>query len=96
MEHAGFYALKRSIVERPMTELRLLPHIGEVTVWHLAKNLGFDVAKPDRHLVRMAHAHGFSDPHTFCAALAQATGERVRVIDLMLWRYAAAGSWKNT
>lgn len=34
--------------------LRKLPFIGGITQYHLAKNLGMDVVKPDRHLVRIA------------------------------------------
>lgn len=91
VQRAGFAELKRSILERPIAELRRLPHVGPVTAWHLAKNLGFDVAKPDRHLVRLARDHGYGDAHALCAALSRATGEPVRVVDLVLWRYAAEG-----
>ena len=84
-----FAALKRRILEQPVAELRRFPFIGDVTVWHLAKNLGCDVAKPDRHLVRLAHSFGYPDPHQLCAALACKSGEPVRVVDLVLWRYAA-------
>jgi hypothetical protein len=89
VERAGFAELKDRIIGEPMVELRRFPYIGEVTAWHLAKNLGFDVAKPDRHLVRLARDHGFADAHALCAALSHATGEPVRVVDLVLWRYAA-------
>jgi len=33
--------------------LQTYPFIGNITKYHLAKNLGFDVVKPDRHLVRL-------------------------------------------
>lgn len=89
VERVGFAEFKDRIVGQPVGELRRLPYIGEVTVWHLAKNLGFDVAKPDRHLVRLARDHGYADAHALCAALSLATGEPVRVVDLVLWRYAA-------
>lgn len=84
-----FPALKRRILEQPAAELRRFPFIGDVTAWHLAKNLGCDVAKPDRHLVRLARSFGYPDPHQLCAALARESGEPVRVVDLVLWRYAA-------
>src|SRR5204862_28581 len=44
------------------TWLTRCPYIGPVTCWHLAKNVGMDVVKPDRHLVRMAQASGARDP----------------------------------
>jgi hypothetical protein len=80
VEHAGFGNLKRSIMKEPVTELRRFPYVGQVTAWHLAKNLGFDVAKPDRHLVRLAQTHGFANAHALCAAISQVTGEPVRIV----------------
>ena len=89
VDRIGFVELKHRIIGEPVIELRHFSHIGEVTAWHLAKNLGFDVAKPDRHLVRLAKDHGFGDAHALCSALSHATGQPVRVVDLVLWRYAA-------
>src|SRR5713226_5541406 len=43
----GFVRLKQRILSEPINELRKFPFIGPVTSWHLAKNLGFEVAKPD-------------------------------------------------
>ena len=60
-----------------------------VTCWHLAKNLGFQVAKPDRHLIRISKKAGFATPNDLCAAVAEVTGEPINVVDLVLWRYAA-------
>jgi hypothetical protein len=60
-----------------------------VTVWHLAKNLGFDAAKPDRHLVRIAEHYGFDHPRAFCTAIAQASSDPVKVVDLVVWRFLA-------
>lgn len=93
VERIGFAELKHRIIGQPVIELRHFPYIGEVTAWHLAKNLGFDVAKPDRHLVRLAREHGFDDAHALCSALSRATGEPIRMVDLVLWRYAAG--WRG-
>lgn len=68
--------------------LRGLPWIGGITCWHLAKNYGFDVAKPDRHLVRIAGDEGV---HALCSRLANATGDRIATTDLVLWRAANLG-----
>lgn len=83
----GFVTVKDRISARPMEELRGLPFIGPVTSWHLAKNLGFDVAKPDRHLERLALHLGFADTHAMCAQVAAVTGQSQAVIDLVLWRF---------
>ena len=87
IERQGFAAVKAGILCDPIATLRQFPFIGPVTVWHLAKNLGFDTAKPDRHLVRIAEYYGFDHPHAFCAAIAQASGEPVKVVDLVVWRF---------
>ena len=68
-----------------MKFLRGLPWIGNITCWHLAKNYGHDVAKPDRHLVRIAGAEGV---HALCARLAKASGDRVATVDYVIWRAA--------
>ena len=70
--------------------LESMPWIGPITKYHLAKNFGLDVVKPDRHLVRIADAHG-SDPHTLCEEIAQVTGDRIGTVDVVLWRAAALG-----
>jgi hypothetical protein len=68
--------------------LEKLPYMGPATSRHLAKNLGLDVAKPDRHLVRVAQAAGYSSPAKLCAQISLAVGDTVAVVDLVIWRYA--------
>jgi hypothetical protein len=84
-----FPSLKAAILADPIAELSCLPRIGPITVWHLAKNLGVDVAKPDRHLARVASTLGYGSAADFCSAIAQATGEQIKVVDLIVWRYLA-------
>lgn len=67
-----------------------LPWIGPITKYHLAKNLGADVAKPDRWLVRLAEAEGES-VDGLCQRLAYGTGDRVATVDVVLWRACAIG-----
>jgi hypothetical protein len=86
----GFGPLKERILENPVIELSRLPHIGPVTSVHLAKNLGLQVAKPDRHLLRVSRAFGFGDDvGVLCSTIAERTGEKVSVVDLILWRFVA-------
>ena len=85
----GFETVKRAIGSDPIKELSRFPHIGPVTVWHLAKNLGLDVAKPDRHLVRLSNHLGFNSATHFCTAVSELVGEQAKVIDLIIWRYLA-------
>jgi len=84
----GFEQLRRLLSLDPIPVLRKLPFIGPVTSFHLAKNLGFETAKPDRHLARLASHFGFSDAHALCGLLSQEFGDPVRVVDVVLWRYA--------
>ena len=87
----GFGSLRDRILCDPITELRRFPFIGPVTVWHLAKNLGLEVAKPDRHLVRLCRVLGFESANDLCTSIARSCGEPVHVVDIVLWRYLADG-----
>lgn len=64
-----------------------LPYIGDITKYHLARNIGLDVAKPDRHMIRIAEKYGYNDVNDMCQALANVVNERIGVIDTILWRY---------
>lgn len=67
-----------------------LRFIGPITKYHLAKNLGLDVAKPDRHLKGVADMYGM-DTHEMCRALADATGDSVALVDSVIWRACERG-----
>lgn len=84
----GFHRILERIWDEGIAYLETFDHIGPVTSFHLAKNIGLDVMKPDRHLIRMAEAASCSCPEELCQVIARATGERVSVVDLVLWRYA--------
>lgn len=83
----GFEAFYSKILDAPLENLQQLPFIGPVTALHLAKNLGFSVAKPDRHLLRFSRKHGYETVHTMCLELSALSGDTVQVVDLVLWRY---------
>lgn len=74
-------------VSGKLNYLESLPWIGKITKYHLARNLGLDVAKPDRHLVRLADNFGYKDVQTMCEDIAERTGDRIGVVDVVLWRY---------
>jgi hypothetical protein len=84
----GLEAWKHALRAYGPTWLTRFQYIGPITCWHLAKNVGLDVVKPDRHLMRMALASGRRDPTALCALFASVTGDRLAVVDLVLWRYA--------
>lgn len=70
--------------------LATLPWIGNITKWHLAKNIGHDCVKPDRHLARIAAAEK-TTPYALCKAIADETGYRIATVDLIIWRAANLG-----
>lgn len=89
-----FENLKQQIQKDPLTELDKLHYIGSVTKYHLARNLGFDFIKPDRHLVRLAEKYNMT-PFEFCDIIHKETRRRLGVIDVILWRYCEqAGQMK--
>ncbi|MCK5611819.1 hypothetical protein KAR91_58660 [Candidatus Pacearchaeota archaeon] len=67
-----------------------LPWIGDITKYHLYKNLGGDCVKPDRHLVRIAKKYGI-DCFEMCQKLSDRIGDKVRTVDLVIWRAANLG-----
>ncbi|TPM55328.1 hypothetical protein FJ959_18135 [Mesorhizobium sp. B2-2-4] len=67
-----------------------LPWIGDITKYHLAKNFGADVAKPDVHLQRLADRE-VTTAQALCDRLAAATGYRAATVDVVLWRACANG-----
>jgi hypothetical protein len=83
--------------------LETLPMIGPVTSRHLARNIGIDCVKPDRHLVRIAETFGYGpcgNPREaaetctrMCRDIQRDIGmaERIGTIDLVLWRSCNLG-----
>ncbi len=84
----GFLAFRNQIKREGVDFIRTLSFMGPATSYHLAKNIGLDVVKPDRHLVRIAESAGGFSPNDLCEMIAYQTGDKVSVIDIVLWRYA--------
>ena len=87
---AGGKAYRPTCAQNRLDFCRSLPWIGEITQFHLAKNLGVDCAKPDIWLVRLGIITG-EPPHVMCARLARESGDRIATVDLVLWRCMARG-----
>ncbi len=88
-KHAVFFSLYQA-AEDKVAYLGTLPWIGGITKWHLAKNLGLDVVKPDRHLVRIAAKYDMT-PDEMCRKLAEVTPWKAATIDYVIWRAANLG-----
>lgn len=83
----GFNDYWMQVLKDPVGEFQQLSYIGPITSLHLAKNLGFDLAKPDRHLVRLKDHLGYESVEQMCGFIAKKSGDSVRVVDLVLWRF---------
>lgn len=88
-DHFSFFNLLKTDQQR-LDWCGALPWIGEITKYHLAKNFGVDVAKPDVHLQRLADLHG-ETVQGLCDRLAAGSGLKARTVDVILWRACAAG-----
>jgi hypothetical protein len=66
-----------------------LPFIGPVTKYLLARNLGMDKVKPDRWIVRISRNFKFHDHEEMCKKISEKTGDKIGLIDYVLWRYAS-------
>jgi len=84
----GFKNFKKRVEEEGVAFISQLPFMGPATSFHLAKNIGLDFAKPDRHLLRISAAAGFPDPGGMCKTISERVGDSVAVVDLVMWRFA--------
>ena len=87
VHRTGFDELKTDLIEDFFGLASTLPFIGSATSRHLAKNLGIDAAKPDRHLVRLAEQFGYCTVNEMCSTISDATGDSLSVADIVLWRF---------
>jgi hypothetical protein len=88
----GFEKIIQTISKDGLKFIQTLPFMGPATSCHFGKNIGLDVAKPDRHLIRIASILGYSCPHALCYEIAKSTDEKTSVVDLVLWRYAVTNN----
>jgi hypothetical protein len=82
---SSFDVIRLQILRDPIQQLQSFAYIGPITAFHIAKNMGFPVAKPDRHLERLARSNGFDSVKEFCGTIATYLGEDIRLVDSVLW-----------
>ena len=82
----GFPYYERKINNDPLEALTEFRFIGPVTSYHLAKNLGFNLGKPDRHLEVLAKRADFRDSFEMCSCISSLTEYPLSVVDGVLWR----------
>ncbi len=84
----SFQRIKESIRNEGISYIKQFPYMGPATSYHFAKNIGLPVAKPDRHLVKIAKKNGYNSVQKLCSDIANVIGDKISVVDLVLWRYA--------
>jgi deoxycytidylate deaminase len=85
-EHLQWFKELRSSKD-PIEYLQTLPYIGKITKYHLARNIGIDCVKPDRHMVKLAEHFGFENPLEMCREIQKHfPNEKLGTIDIILWR----------
>lgn len=88
-KHELFFKFYSELTAGTIMEwLQTLDFIGPITVFHLAKNLGVNIAKPDRHLVRISGQEG---TQAMCERIAKQSGDKICVVDSVIWRAANLG-----
>jgi hypothetical protein len=86
VEHGCWFRILQGSNDK-IEYLQTLPWIGPITKYHLARNIGIDCVKPDRHLVRLAQYYGFDSPLKMCEEIQRFVPyERLGTIDVVLWR----------
>lgn len=77
-----------------------LKYIGQAARYHLARNIGADVAKPDRYMLDHASECGYPPTdegvQQFARRVARLVGDRVGVVDYVLWRDNEGSYYKGS
>jgi hypothetical protein len=98
LNEVGWVVVHSQVIHDPDKFLFLesLPYIGKITKFHLARNIGFDVIKPDRHLVRLGEYFEL-EPAELCNQIYEGIKKKFRLgtIDLILWRYCEQGQFPS-
>lgn len=87
VNNIGFEVFKSKLIDNDIEYIQQFSYFGPATSFHLAKNIGMNVVKPDRHLIRLAEALNFHTPYELCKVIANRIDEKMSVVDVVLWRY---------
>ncbi|MCD4795367.1 MAG: hypothetical protein K8R54_19195 [Bacteroidales bacterium] len=87
VNNIGFEVFKFELIDSGVEYIQQFSFFGPATSFHLAKNIGMNVVKPDRHLIRLAEALNFPTPYELCKVIANLIDEKLSVVDVVLWRY---------
>lgn len=85
-----FEVIKATAPEERIKVIRTLPGMeGDALGYHLARNMGIDTVKPDRHLKRLAARFDYRNPMEMCLDIQSDFEKKLKLgtIDYILWRY---------
>lgn len=88
----GYDTIKSSTNFYGVKYLQSFDFLGPATSYHLAKNLGINVSKPDRHLCNVAKYSGFNSVDELCQNISGLTGDPASLVDIVIWRFATLHS----
>jgi len=103
LSEEGWDKFRASLVGADLSnQLKLLddlPGIGKAARYQLAAAIGIDVAKPDRYLLQFASKYGFGATEEgvqrFTKQISDLVGERLKVVDYVLWRYSEGSCYQK-
>jgi len=72
--------------EQIKAKLIKLPHIGNITVYHLMRNIGIDCYKPDRHIVNISKMLNMDTEKIFDIIIKKRREKYIGIADYILWR----------
>jgi len=73
-----FEVIKKKLIE--------LPHISNVTVYHLMRNIGIDCFKPDRHITNLSNKLNLDTRIIFKIIIKNKREKYIGLADYILWR----------
>lgn len=85
-----FELVKAAAPEERIKIIRTFPGLGgDALGYHLARNMGIDTVKPDRHLKRLAKRFDYQNPMEMCLDIQADFTKKLKIgtIDYILWRY---------
>ena len=92
----GFKTFKARVAKNWKQELPTLPGIGEITKFHLARNVGLaDTGKPDLWVMRIAALSHSHDWRKMLQYVSKRSGLPAKAVDVVLFRFCADGVWRD-
>lgn len=88
--HRFIHDMHNSDATHIHNQLLKLPYIGNITVWHLMRNIGIDCYKPDRHIIKLSEIMHIKPDDIFSTIIKSGAAKYIGVADVILWRACAS------